>query len=139
MEDLENTALLGLFRQLRTISETLRTALIARDVDGILRAVQEQEEIVTSCRELRATRMPTARTRAAVNNSPLTATPELRSLMADIQRLQSTNHRVAAAFLNAVDHTLSSLGVGAPRRRVTYGMDGWSRATSTPVLFQQRG
>ena len=64
---------------------------------------------------------------------------EMRALMADIQRLQSTNQRVASAFLEAVDRTLTTLGVGAPRRRLTYGVDGWSRAPSTPVLFQQRG
>ena len=129
MEDLEHTALLGLFRQLRMIAETLRAALVARDVDGILRAVQAQEQIVTSCRELRS----------AANDTRLTATSELRTLIADIQRLQHTNHRVAAAFLEAMDRTLASLGVGAPRRRVTYGIDGWNRAPSTPVLFQQRG
>lgn len=137
MESLEHTALLGLFRQLRTISESLRAALVARDVDGILRAVQEQEQIVNTCRGLRSARNPAAR--AVVPAAPPAATGEIRSLMADIQRLQHTNHRVAAAFLEAVDRTMASLGVGAPRRRVTYGIDGWNRASSTPVLFQQRG
>ena len=132
MENLEPNTMLGLFRQLRTISEALRTAMVARDVDGILRAVQEQEQVVSTCRTLRATR-------GAGSSTPPAAGSELQALVADIQRLQHTNHRVAAAFLEAVDHTLTSLGVGAPRRRVTYGIDGWNRAPSTPVLFQQRG
>ncbi len=129
--------MLGLFSQLRSISEALRTALIARDVDGILRAVQEQEQIVNSCRGLRIARPPA--TRASGHDTPPVVTTELRGLMADIQRLQQTNHRVATAFLEAMDRTLASLGVGAPRRRVTYGMEGWNRAPSTPMLFQQRG
>jgi len=137
MESPEHSTLLGLFRQLRAVSETLRSAMIARDVDGILRAVQEQEQVVNSCRELRTTRPPAART--SQNQPPPETSHELRVLMTEIQRLQQTNRRLASAFLEAVDRTLSSLGVGAPRRRVTYGMDGWSRASSTPVIFQQRG
>lgn len=135
MESLEHITLLSLFRQLRSISETLRVAMVARDADGILHAVQDQEQIVNSFRELRAARNPVAGTA----DTPPAATNELRTLLADIQRLQHTNHRVASAFLDAVDHTLTSLGVGAPRRRVTYGIDGWSRASSTPVLFQRKG
>ena len=137
MQTPEPTTLLSLFRQLRTISEALRAAMVANDADGILRAVQEQEQIVQSCRDLRSTRPAAARTDA--HDTPPATARELRTLVADIQRLQHTNHRVAAAFLETVDRTLTSLGVGAPRRRVTYGVDGWNRAPSTPVLFQQRG
>ena len=137
MENLEHTTLLGLFRQLRTISEALRTAMITRDIDGILHAVEEQEQVVKSCRDLCSTRHPAARPTST--STPPTLPTELRTLIADIQRLQHTNHRVAATFLEAVDRTLTSLGVGAPRRRVTYGMDGWNRAPSTPVLFHRRG
>ena len=133
MESLEHITLVSLFRQLRAISETLRAAMVARDADGILHAVQEQEQIVNSFRDLRA--------RAPARNAPgaTPATPELRTLVAEIQRLQHTNHRMATAFLEAVDRTLTSLGVGAPRRRVTYGINGWSQAPSAPVLFQRKG
>jgi hypothetical protein len=112
----------------------LREALVARDVPAILTAVQEQERIVATCARLRATAS------AAVPPPPLpTLTGEISALVADIQRLQRGNHRVATAFLEAVDRTLSTLGVGAPRRRVTYGLDGWSRAPAVPVLIHQKG
>ena len=134
MESLEQITLVSLFRQLRAISETLRVAMVARDADGILHAVQEQEQIVNSFRDLRAGHTPA---RNAPGATP--ATPELRTLVAEIQRLQHTNHRMAATFLEAVDRTLTSLGVGAPRRRVTYGLGGWNPAPSAPVLFQRKG
>ena len=137
MENLEPNPVLVFFRQLRETSESLRAALVARDVDGILQAVQTQEQLVSDYRRQHAPRIPAARTR--MQESPPTTTRELHALMTDIQRLQHINHRVAATFLEAVDHTLTSLGVGAPRRRVTYGVDGWKRASSTPVFFQQRG
>lgn len=132
MQNTEQPSMLGLFRQLRAISEKLRTALVARDVEEILRVVQEQEQIVSTCHHLRANK-------SATHQTPPDDASEMRALMADIQRLQHANQRVASAFLEAVDRTLTTLGVGAPRRRLTYGVDGWSRAPSTPVLFQQRG
>jgi hypothetical protein len=130
----DRNTLLVLCRELRQISEVLRNALVARDVPAILTAVHEQERIVATCARLRTPDH-------AVATSPTLPPPpgEIRALVADIQRLQRANQRVAAAFLEAVDRTLSSLGVGAPRRRVTYGLAGWNRAPATPVLIHQKG
>lgn len=123
------TVLADLFRELRRISEALRAAMVARDVNAILSAVHEQERIMESC----------ARLRPAAGAPRPEPTGELRELVSDIQRLQRSNHRIAASFLEAVDRTLSTLGVGAPRRRVTYGLDGWNRAPAKPVLIHQKG
>ena len=127
--DRTTTALAELFRELRRISEALRTAMVARDVNAILSAVHEQERIMETC----------ARLRPATGAPRPEPTGELRDLVSDIQRLQRSNHRIAAAFLEAVDRTLSTLGVGAPRRRVTYGLEGWNRAPAKPVLIHQKG
>lgn len=133
----ERSSTIARFGDLLKASESLRKALVARDVEAIWAAVNSQEKIVGFCTKAYEARSGERAEAGGDDAQPVSA--KETELVDGLRRLQRTNRRVAGGFLEAVDRTLSSLGASAPRRQVTYGVGGWCRTPSVPVLIYQRG
>jgi hypothetical protein len=130
----ETISLEKLLEKLAGQAEHLQQALIERKPEIIMAALAEQEKLMHL--------LQTRQDRPA-DDDPAPDDTERRhavgALAVRARGLQRTNRRLAAAFLEVVDRTMSFLQKSAAPRAGAYNASGAVCASNAPILVQQQG
>ena len=118
--------------ELEEASGVLKNALVTRNVEGIWKALSNQEKIVSWFYENLDSN--TGATRGSGEKAQ-----EHKSLIARIKRIQSTNKALASGFLKVIERTMSSLSEAQKTKTGTYGSSGVMSRINKPILVQQSG
>ncbi len=125
---MEHQEIKAMLERFEDAAKTLQASLLDRNVAGIWKAIDEQEDAASRLRAV------VGANKERIEEASL-RDPSIRRMIERSQSVLRANRAMAARFLDVIDQTLSQLGGRSGSSR---GYGGCA-SRSTPLLVRQQG